>query len=140
MHLAMLAWWSPHQAETAAECGCSLGVLDPRPGYHTASALWPLGLCAVVADEAAGTFSSEIVEGAAGSPAFRVTLDLPEGEPVVRSPAPLRPPSRCSVVGKQRQHPGLACWEAARSEALSIICINLLPCDTPSRHLQHGCV
>lgn len=67
-------------------------MLDPRPGYHTASALWPLGLCAVVADEAAGAFRSEIVEGAAGSPAFRVTLDPHEGEPVVRSPAPLRLP------------------------------------------------
>ena len=81
-------------------CGCRLGALDPRPGYHTATALWPLGLCAVAADEAAGAFRSEIVEGAAGSPAFRVTLDPPEGEPVVRPPAPLCPPSRSSAVVK----------------------------------------
>lgn len=79
-----------------------LGSIDPRPSYHTATALWPLGLCAVVTDEAAGTFRSEIMEGAADCPAFRVTLDPPEGEPVVRPPVPLRQPLLRSAVVKHR--------------------------------------
>ena len=75
-----------------------LGSIDPRPGYHTATALWPLGLCAVVSDEEAGMLCSEIVEGSVGCPAFRVTLDPPEGEPVVRPPVPpLRQPCSVSV-------------------------------------------
>lgn len=71
-------------------CACRLGEIDVRAGYHTPTALWPLGLCAVVADAEAGTFRSEIVEGSADGPTFRVTLELPEGEAVVRRPRSAR--------------------------------------------------
>lgn len=65
--------------------GDRLGAMDPRPGYHTATALWPVGLCAEVADAEAGIFRSEIVDGAADSPIFRVTLQPPKGNAEVRS-------------------------------------------------------
>ena len=76
----------------------------------------------MVADEAAGAFRSEIVEGSADSPAFRVTLDAPEGEPMVRAPAQL---SQCGL------QPGQAHREGAKPEAFGTSCLYCLPCDMP---------
>jgi len=64
-----------------------LGAVDARPGYHTPHALWPVGLCAEVADAAAGTFRSEVLDGGADGPRFRVSLVPPGGEAAVRTAA-----------------------------------------------------
>ncbi|KAK9822217.1 hypothetical protein WJX81_007608 [Elliptochloris bilobata] len=81
-----------------------LGSIDPRPGYHTANALWPVGLSAVVMDAAAGVFRSEIAEGSTGNPVFRVTLEPLEGDAVVlaegdNAAAPPPPPPPPQLPG-----------------------------------------
>ncbi|KAK9824700.1 hypothetical protein WJX72_012482 [[Myrmecia] bisecta] len=52
-----------------------LGEADPRPAYHTATQLWPVGYEARVADAQVGTFVCVIRDGGAGGPIFRVRLD-----------------------------------------------------------------
>ena len=58
-------------------CTCSLGKVDARPGYHTASQLWAPGFAAESLDEAAGKLVCTVQEDQADGPLFTISLELP---------------------------------------------------------------
>ena len=61
---------------------CRLGMLDPRPGYHTETQLWPIGYWArasIPEDPTHSYLLSKIISGGDDAPLFTVSTKLPFG-------------------------------------------------------------
>ncbi len=59
---------------------CRLGGLDPRPNYHTETALYPVGYEARFTDAKGATFTSAIRDGGDAGPLFCITLRPPDAD------------------------------------------------------------
>ena len=69
-------------------CYCRLGKIDPRPGYHSRTQLWPVGYQATWKDLTVGTFEIYIVENEDDEnegPKFAASLLGPHEQRQVRS-------------------------------------------------------
>ena len=56
---------------------CSLGKVDARSGYHTASSLYPVGLTTRLRDANGAVFESRIADGGESGASFIVSLVQP---------------------------------------------------------------